>query len=205
MTPTDFHTHRLDAGPDAITSIDPVRALTFITADNSIPVSIGIHPWDTVQEPDFDLIEQIAAMTQVVAIGETGLDKLRGAPLTRQTDIFRRHIELSERLGKPLIIHCVKAWEELLRLKKEMKPQQNWGIHGFRGGPEQALQLTASGLYLSLGCHFNPYTAAAIPADRLLAETDESSLPIATIASRIAAVRRDDWNPGATLARFLSK
>lgn len=167
--------------------------------------STGIHPWNTEKEPDWDLLERVAAMPRIVAIGECGLDLLRGAPIDRQTDIFRRHIELSERMGKPMIIHCVKAWDVLLALKKKMKPRQKWGIHGYRGGPEQARQLTAHGIYLSLGEYFNQDTAAVIPRELLLAETDECHKPISTIIAGISRHTAEEWDPALNLYRFLQQ
>ncbi len=202
MTLTDFHTHRLDAA-DAIVSLSPDAARSFLRENPQAKISVGIHPWDTDKRVDFELLGTVAALPEVVAIGETGLDKLRGAPLEVQADTFIRHIELSERLHKPLIIHSVKATDLLLEIKRNMKPSQPWAIHGFRGGPQLAAQLLDHGFYLSLGEHFNTATAAIIPDDRLLAETDESTLGIEAIIDRISACRSSRPPVEATLAHFL--
>lgn len=200
---TDFHTHHSTYTPYAVVSLEPSRVVEFMALYSDAYASAGVHPWNTWKEPDWDLLERVAAMPRIVAIGECGLDRLRGAPIDRQTDIFRRHIELSERIGKPLIIHCVKALDILIALKKEMKPQQKWGIHGYRGGPEQARQLLSHGLYISLGERFNVQAAAIIPASRLLAETDESHLTIDEITAGISRYAQPGWNPAATLREFL--
>lgn len=202
MTLTDFHTHRHDAA-GAIISMSPAMAESFILKNPEAKISVGIHPWDTVDTASLELLDNVAAMSQVVAIGETGLDKLRGASVAVQADILRRHVELSERQHKPLIIHCVKAWDMLLGIRREMNPSQPWGIHGFRGGPQQASQLLAHGFYLSLGEHFNPATAAIIPDDRLLVETDESGLGIDIIIDRISACRVSRPPVADTLSCFL--
>lgn len=199
---TDFHTHSSTYSPDAVISLEPSRAEEFMAIYSEAHASTGIHPWNTEKEPDWDLLERVAAMPRIVAIGECGLDLLRGAPIDRQTDIFMRHIELSERMGKPMIIHCVKAWDVLLALKKKMKPRQKWGIHGYRGGPEQARQLLSQGLYISLGERFNTQAAAIIPASRLLAETDESHLTIDKITDSISRYAQPGWNPSVTLRDF---
>lgn len=201
---TDFHTHHTDS-PNAVIYLEPSRAEAFITSHSETQASTGIHPWNTGEEPDWDLLERVAAMPHIVAIGECGLDRLRGASPDRQTMIFRRQTELSERLGKPLIIHCVKAWDQLLALKKEIRPQQNWGIHGYRGGPELARQLTSHGIYLSLGERFNPATAAVIPHELLLAETDESHMPISAIITGISQYTAGEWDPALNLHRFLQQ
>ena len=56
-------------------------------------------------------------------------------------EVFREHVKLSEMLRKPLIVHCVKAVDELLAIRKEMGVTHPWVLHGYRGGPEQAEQL----------------------------------------------------------------
>ena len=55
------------------------------------------------------------------------------APMELQLAVFKEQVKLSEKLGLPLIIHCVKAMDELLAVKKEFRPQQAWIWHGFRG------------------------------------------------------------------------
>lgn len=125
----------------------------------------------------------------VAAIGETGLDKLQGADIDTQIKVLTKHVELSEELRLPLILHVVKAYNDIITLRGLVKPSQRWIVHGFRGKPELARQLLDHGFDLSLGEHFNPATAAIIPDSRLHFETDESTLPISTIAARINAAR----------------
>lgn len=130
-------------------------------------------------------------MPEVVAIGETGLDSLRGSSLDVQTALLRRHALLAESVGKPLILHVVRRWDEIIALKKELKPTVKWIIHGFRGGARQARSLVDAGFYLSVGEHFNPDAIRDIPSDRLYTETDESPLPIAEIRRRINDARSE--------------
>ena len=198
----DFHTHRIDSR-DGIISMSPREAETFTATHDTAIISVSIHPWDTSEEPDMALLERIASLPQTVAIGEAGLDKTRGASLERQTEIFRRQTELSEQTRKPMIIHCVRAWDELLAIKKETRPRQKWGIHGYRGGAELARQLISHGFYISLGEHFNPAAAGSIPADRLLAETDESHLTIEEIAYRISLYAAPGGNAARSIREFL--
>ena len=137
--------------------------------------SVGIHPWHTINvaSSTIERLHLLAAHPQIIAIGETGLDALKGASIDIQTDIFRLHVALSEKHQKPLIIHCVKSFNEIIALKKELRPTMPWIIHGFRGKPQLATQLLNNGFYISLGKHFNPDTAAIIPPDRLYHESDE--------------------------------
>lgn len=179
----DCHSHNLEA-TDAIINVGP----DFNAFADGRFYSIGVHPWDSAGATDLQLqqLSRLARLPQVVAIGEAGIDKLRGASRERQIELLRAQALLAEEVAKPLIIHCVGAWEDILRLHRELSPGQPWIIHGFRGKPELARQLLAAGLYLSLGEHFNPETAKIVPLDRLLVETDESSLPINHIAAQIS-------------------
>lgn len=132
-------------------------------------------------------LENIADSSRITAIGECGLDRLRGADIKRQEHLFARHIRLSEQLRKPMIIHCVRAFDRLLHMHREYRPHQLWIVHGFRGKPQLASQLVDNGIAISLGERFNPQTANIIPAGYLFFETDESLLPIQEIKSKITA------------------
>ena len=131
----DIHTHRQEADSES-KSIINYRLLEDSSFQEGCYYSVGIHPWK-LTVADFDrqldfLIRQLPNK-QVVAIGETGLDKLAAAPMELQLTMFKKQVQLSEKHGLPLIIHCVRATDELLAVKKEFRPQQAWVWHGFRG------------------------------------------------------------------------
>lgn len=178
----DIHTHNLHAGPEAIINL-PFG--TQIPSEGAF--SMGIHPWDSAEatSSQLELLAGIANHDRIVAIGECGLDALRGASLARQEEIFARHIEISEITGKPLIIHAVRTHGRVAELRRRYHPSQPWIIHGFRGKPQLARQLLASGCSISLGEHFNPEVPPIIPSEHLYAETDCSPLPISEIRARI--------------------
>lgn len=187
----DIHTHKREAGSEgkSIINYQLLKDSPFL---EGYYYSVGIHPWELTasnfdQQRDF-LIE-LLPNKQVVAIGETGLDKLTEAPMALQAQAFAMQIQLSETYGLPLIIHCVKAMDQLLAAKKQFQPRQPWIWHGFRGKPEQAMQLLKEGFYLSLGEYYPDETMRLIPDDRLFLETDESSLDIEDILRRAAEVR----------------
>ena len=113
----------------------------------------------------------------VIALGEAGLDKSIDAPLSLQTEVFTEQVKLSEAFRKPLVIHCVKAWDELLAVKKDLNPQMPWVIHGFRGNDILAEQLIRKGLYLSFGMKFNP-KALRIAWPDYVSLTDEADIAI---------------------------
>ena len=166
----DVHTHRLDAGPAAIVNL-PEGA--------DVPeegyFSAGVHPWNSGRPDTAELMEwaaRVAEHPRVVAIGETGLDALRGAPMEEQERLFRAHAELSERVGKPLIIHAVRTLQRLIELRRELRPTQEWVIHGFRGKPQTAQSLLRAGFSLSYGARYNAESFALTPPGRRYRETD---------------------------------
>ncbi|MDL2322484.1 TatD family hydrolase [Bacteroidales bacterium OttesenSCG-928-A17] len=153
--------------------------------------SLGIHPWKIYPEllPEhLRFIEENIQFDAVRAVGECGLDKLCNTPWELQLKAFEGQIFISEKWGKPLIFHCVKAFDELLEIKKEMKPKQAWIIHGFRGKPEQMKQLTGHGIFLSFGVRFNEDTIREMPLDRLFLETDEAEVPIRAVYEDVVRV-----------------
>ena len=185
MTLIDIHTHNSIIADRTIFNSGTI----YIAGRN---LSIGIHPWHigNDRKEKFASIAGFAKEKNVVAIGECGFDMLKSpAPIELQEEIFKAHVELSEEMQKPLIIHCVKAYDRLIALRKELKPQQAWILHGFRGKPQLALQLVRAGLYISLGEKFNPESANAIPMEKLFIETDESSLPLTEIYAAVAVAK----------------
>lgn len=178
----DIHSHDTKRADTAIINISPDEVVCPGTY-----YSMGIHPWDTPAVTQ-SMLETLASKVhneQIVAIGETGLDALKGGNMAKQVELFKFHILLSEQLEKPLIIHAVKTFPQIIKLKQELKPRQPWIIHGFRGKPELAQELLRHGFYLSLGEKFNKETVSIIPSDRLFYESDESPLPIEKIISLI--------------------
>lgn len=180
MTPApeyfdDIHIHRR-TGARMLTSIGPDDEIT--TALGEAWYSVGIHPWDTAEAPDeltWSRLEALAADPRVAAIGECGLDALRGGDAELQEKIFLRQAELAERTGKFMVIHCVRRYGRLMELRKAFKPRQRWIIHGFRGKPELARQLIAAGFELSLRRGTGEALRSALPGCHFFSETDVPS------------------------------
>ena len=89
----------------------------------------------------------------------------------------------------PVIIHCVKAWDELLAIKKDFPETLPCIIHGFRGKPQLAESLLSKGFYLSFGFRFHPQSLTLCPSDRLFFESDEDLRPIDTLYHIAAELR----------------
>ena len=176
----DVHTHSArHIGPQAIVCVEPDedgKALLAGAPDDAM-FSVGVHPWNAGQCTD-NTLEKLRAMAQdarVVALGECGLDARRGPAMDIQKPVFEAQAGIAEQLKLPLIIHAVGSWAEIIAARKRIKPQMPWIIHGFRGKPELAAQLTAHGMYLSLGSKFNKDILQIIDPRYILHETDSPS------------------------------
>lgn len=196
MIVSDAHHH----GSFIPTAVNNIRLGVDEIPDADVPLSIGLHPWDSAVCADMlSGLEDLASDRRVVAVGETGLDALRGAPLEQQLELFREHVRISEMLSKPLIIHSVRTLHLILGLHRSLKPEQPWAIHGFRGNPQQLCQLHSAGIYTSVGTRIprsvmDHENVRGFDSRLMLVETDTSenlpSLPFDTAAN---------------LARFLGK
>ncbi|MBP1640342.1 MAG: TatD-related deoxyribonuclease [Bacteroidetes bacterium] len=162
-----------------------------VSAHNKRVISVGLHPWNIGADwkKQLQILGESAGREHVVLIGEAGLDKLCKTDFDLQQTVFLRQIELAEEIKKPLIIHCVKAWQELTAIHKKVIPSVPWILHGFRGKPELAKQLLELGFYLSFGEKFNEESLRITPLERLCTETDESKLTIDEIYSKIAETK----------------
>lgn len=160
--------------------------------------SAGLHPWFLEKKnlgSAHQWLHEQAALPTTVAIGEAGLDKATETDRDTQLAAFQHCFETSEAFGKPLIIHCVRAYGEILDLKKRWRPAQPWVFHGFDKNPQVADSVLRAGCWLSFGAAlFRPGSHAAqalqsVPAERFFLETDVSDLSIEAVYERAAALR----------------
>ena len=190
----DIHTHKVKVYENLIQIIN-------LDLEQPCPeqgyFSYGIHPW-VLDNLDFQIEEAFASLKErlqspnVLALGETGLDKMHKESFEKQITIFERQIELSEALQKPMILHDVKSHNEILALRKKHKAKQPWILHGFNGTEQDIQQLTGQGLYLSVGENllhserkiYNSFKF--IDLDFLFLETDMSTTGIETIYEEAA-------------------
>lgn len=153
-------------------------------------ISAGIHPWYIKMEDwqkDLQTLKKWIDNEQIIAIGECGLDRLAQVSIAQQLLVFDAQIKLAEQVQKPVIIHCVRAFNELIQWKIQNKPLIPLIIHGFNNKQEIAQQLLAHGFYFSLGTVLvNPNSNASkviklIPIERLFLENDDRETPIETV------------------------
>lgn len=149
--------------------------------DDTIPqYSIGIHPWYINEErlgSDLKIIEEKLQLKQCLALGECGLDKRIEVPMALQIEVFKKQIALAEKYQKPMVLHLVAAFDELIEIKKRLKISVPIIIHGFSKNEQVAKQLIANGFYLSFGKYLlrNPELKEvfqAVPNNKFFLETD---------------------------------
>ena len=181
----DIHTHHAEA-TEALISVDP----RLFAPQSGKWYSVGFHPWHDVGNltlDDYRQLEQCARHPQVLAIGETGIDRQRGDALGVQAAAFVRHLLLAHDLGKPVVVHNVRATQDILTARRHAGLEDVMlVIHGMRGNAHVARTLLDAGCYLSYGPHFNTEALSATPLDRLFIETDDSGASITDVAAQVA-------------------
>lgn len=149
--------------------------------DNSISnFSIGIHPWHinlANLESELQIIEEKIQLQNCLALGECGLDKRIDFPINQQAEVFEMQVFLAKKYKKPLILHCVSAYQEVIEIKKRLQVDVPIVIHGFSKNKEIAKSLVDNGFYLSFGKYLlrNPELESVfqyIPKDAFFLETD---------------------------------
>ena len=166
--------------------------------DASIPsYSIGIHPWyidENRLETDLETIKQKLQLDKCLALGECGLDKRIEIPLDLQISVFKQQLEIVKQTNKPIVLHCVAAYDEVIAIKKEMKIENPMIIHGFSKNEQVAQSLLKNGFYLSFGKYLlrNPdlekvFTFA--PENQILLETDTIEESIYQVYEKAAAIK----------------
>jgi len=166
-------------------------------AMSGVSYTYGIHPWFLNEENHKQLllsVEKTVCHPEVIAVGEAGFDRLKGPSAELQRKVFEEQVIISEEIKKPVIIHCVRSWDELLAAKKKLKPRMPWLIHGFRGNNELASQLLSKGMYLSFWYEFvlRPESGNLLrnmPKDRFFLETDGADVDIRAIYQKVATDR----------------
>jgi len=192
----DIHTHH----PVNSEEIHSVSSLFLQEVDLQInkntPFSAAIHPWHAAQFSPVQvsaMLENLTNRPGLIAIGETGLDKVCTVDYELQKLLFELHLGFAEKHRIPLIIHAVKSWNELIVYLKRAKVP--FIFHGYTGGIELTKQLINLGAYFSAGksaLRITPRFREAIqiiPLPSLFLETDDSLIDIREIYHEVAKIR----------------
>lgn len=197
----NFHTHKYTGQPGLLELVNQYPQ----EFDAVIPFySIGIHPWYIVEErveADLEIIESKLQEKNCLAIGECGLDKRHDShrekiSLDLQELVFEKQLLLAQKYNKPVVIHCVAAFQEVIAIKKRLNISVPMLIHGFSKSQQVAKQLLDSGFYISFGKYLlrNPELEAvfkSVPNDRFFLETDtieEGIAEVYTLAAKYKSV-----------------
>lgn len=190
----DIHTHNLTPLPEGFSVVNVYENYGIIGALSTC--SVGLHPWylDDIETRWHQLLK-VASLPNVIAIGECGLDKVSDTDWQLQLNAFGRQIELAQQLQKPLIIHCVRAYEEVMHLLSEQKVSVPVIFHGFNKSPELAAQLTRQGYYLSFGAGIlkgdrSAATFKTVALDHIFLETDDAPHNIKSVYRIAAEIRQ---------------
>lgn len=190
----NLHTHQFSNFPDVIEVVNQYPW----EFNNLIPnYSMGIHPWyidEKRLESDLNTIAEKLKLPKCLALGECGLDKRIETPMELQTTVFKQQLELVQQTEKPIILHCVAAFDEVIAIKKELKVENSMIIHGFSKNKEVANSLFKNGFYLSFGKYLlrNPELEKVFkfaPENKILLETDTIEESIYEVYEKAAFVK----------------
>lgn len=182
LTYIDFHTHRLAKEPGVEGIFNQIIGKE---SKGGFLHSAGIHPW-YVTEDNLQLLKLLLtdhiSQHDALAIGECGLDKICPTPMEVQKEAFLFQIDLAKQIRKPLIIHCVRAYQEVMHLLESQENQVPVVFHGFNKHRQLAHDLLNAGYYLSFGKSLFQeriqQVLASCPIDKIFLETDGESFSV---------------------------
>lgn len=177
----DFHTHRARQGQRA----DVLEIVSSHLGDGKTGelYTLGSHPWWTpglLSDMQLKAIEDaLLHDPHCIALGECGLDKFKGPAMKVQIAVLEQLLDIADRLERSVVIHCVRAYDPLLKTKKQFSRIPHWAIHGYARHDVLAKSLVEQGFYLSISPDrsAHPGLLAAVrslPLDRLFLETDSA-------------------------------
>ena len=159
--------------------------------------SYGLHPWYLNKETFHDQLnklEVIAHEKRCLAIGECGLDKLSNVDFEFQEEVFVEQIKIANKINKPLIIHCVKAFNELINCLNLNDNKVPVIVHGFNNNENIARVMVNEGFYFSFGKALLGYESNAEKAlknvgrKNFFLETDDSEISIKYIYKKASEI-----------------
>ena len=196
MKYTNVHTHNKNPQNDetAIINIFAQNAVNFNFDSNKL-YSIGLHPWHSNLEIDFKKIEKIIYDNKnIIAIGEIGLDKSINISMQLQTDIFIKQIKIAEKFNLPVIIHCVRAIHEIVKIKQQINNKNTWVYHGFNKNTQIAEYLIENNFILSFGKAIISNNNKIINVlqntdiNKILLENDNAEIPISEVYKKVSDI-----------------
>jgi TatD DNase family protein len=195
----DFHTHPFRNEKDTVIvqNIYPGDGFAAFTGRNFY--SVGLHPWHIGSEKEnnvaLQMVEEALEFDHVIFVGEAGLDKLANTDFNEQKRVFEAQAFIAEEYKYPLVIHCVKALNEVIQLRKKMSPVMPWILHAYNGGIEITKQLANMNFMFSFGESLFRSNSKGIESfkyidlDKLFFETDEQEMDVETVYKQGAKLK----------------
>ena len=189
----DIHTHQLQKASDTFQLLNCIIGKEDFP---ELPCSVGIHPWYVLEDVNaqYETLKSQATRENILAIGECGLDKITDTNRDLQVEIFAKQIQLANELQKPLIIHCVKAYQEVFAVLKNQKVAVPVIFHGFNKKAELGNSILQQGYHVSLGTSIlqgkQDDFIQSVVIDKLFFETDDKSTNVVDIYSYFCSVRK---------------
>lgn len=135
----DAHTHKYREYPEGALQVVNVRRrgeYEQLRGKRGVKISYGLHPW-WIGEEDIDW----SLMEDVDVVGEIGLDKAIDVPMDRQIEVFEAQLLFAKERGKDVVVHCVRAYNEVIVSLKRVGYTGRVLFHGYRSTLEMARQL----------------------------------------------------------------
>ena len=173
------------------------------STDKTNYYSYGLHPWHINKETyhqHLELLKISVHEKRCLAVGECGLDKLSKVDFSLQQETFIEQIKIANEIKNPLIIHCVKAFNELINCLNDANNNMPVIIHGFNNNENIARVMVDQGYYFSFGKALLGFDSNASKAIKqvgrkfLFLETDDADISIKYIykkASEILGVEEE--------------
>lgn len=189
----NIHTHHFSDNSEIIELVNQYPD----EVDVTLPAfTVGIHPWylnEEILDKHLTVIEEYILLENCKAIGECGLDKRIETSLTTQKNVLIPQLLLAEQYKKPVILHCVAAYEEMIALKKELKLTVPLIVHGFSKNIQVAEMLWKNGFYISFGKYLllNPdlgRVLQSVPLENIFLETDMLEQTVFEVYSKAESI-----------------
>lgn len=195
----DIHTHPFHKEADTIIVQNIFPGDGFAAFNGRNFYSVGLHPWHLGTKDEnneaMQMVEEALEFDHVIFVGETGLDKINGGDFNEQLRVFEAHAVMAEEYEYPLIIHCVKAMNEVVELRNKMNPAMPWILHGYNGSLELSKQLADKGFLFSFGKNLFRKNSKAVksfkylPLNKIFFETDELDSNVDAIYEQAAVLK----------------
>ncbi|MBI9069520.1 MAG: TatD family hydrolase [Salinivirgaceae bacterium] len=189
----DIHTHKQKTGG----SIEILNVEIKKDDANRRNISMGIHPWN-INDKNYGIhlltIKNQLSHFKLQALGEIGIDRAISISLDAQKQVFIEQVQLSESFNIPIIIHCVRAYSDILEIRNNVKAKQAWIFHGYNGSIQMAHQIINHNCYLSFGEYLLKNTKiqavfSKVPLNNIFLETDDAQLTIDVIYQKAAQLK----------------